>query len=130
MILRADGSVWSTPISFRGDMNPPMGIDRHFAQLIPNGATAVAAGSGYSLVLKQDYSLWAMGRNYHGQHGDGTMMRKTTFTYVKTIPGAKVVTAGGGHSIILTHQGSVLSTGRNTYGQLGDASTAYTTNFL
>ena len=126
MILKQDGSVWSTPIHLRGLAYG----DNRFAQVILSGATAVAAGTGFSMVLKQDGSFWAMGRNYHGQLGDGTRMRQDKFFFVQAIPGAKAIAAGASHSMVLTQEGSVSLAGSNKYGQLGDGSkVVYMTKF-
>ena len=35
------------------------------------GATAISAGGRHSLVLKQDFSVWATGDNGYGQLGNG-----------------------------------------------------------
>jgi hypothetical protein len=39
---------------------------------VSNNVTAVSGGSGHSLFLKSDGSLWGMGWNVIGQLGDGT----------------------------------------------------------
>jgi Regulator of chromosome condensation (RCC1) repeat len=39
---------------------------------VTGNVTAIAAGSEFSLFLKSDGSLWAMGRNIDGQLGNGT----------------------------------------------------------
>ena len=119
MILKQDGSVWSTGIILRG-LLPSRVVGKHFLQVIPRDAKAMAAGAAHSMVLKQDGSIWATGRNYLGQLGDGTNIRKHEFSLVHLIPGAKAVAAGGGHSMILTHDGLVWATGSNKYGQFGD----------
>ena len=86
--------MWSTPITLYG------GQSVYFAQVIPTGATAVAAGNGYSMVLRQDGSVWGMGRNAYGQLGDGTKDRKGMFSFVQVITDAKDVVAGGSHSMV------------------------------
>ena len=65
MVLKQDESVWITAFAARGVRN-------YFTKVIPSGETAVAAGFAFSMVLRQDGGIWAMGRNYKGQLGDGT----------------------------------------------------------
>ena len=121
IILRQDGSVWSTSISI---FTSSRGHGKLFERVISEGAIAIAAGPDFSMVIKRDGSLWGAGRNYRGQLGDGTVIKKTKFTYLRMIPGAKAVVVGGGHSMVLTRKGDVFITGWNKYGQLGDASPA------
>ena len=39
--------------------------------MISSGVKAVEGAHVFSMVLKQDGSVWATGNNDHGQHGDG-----------------------------------------------------------
>ena len=50
------------------------------------GAQAIAAGNAHSMVLKGDGSVWATGRNFYGQLGDGTTSNKRSFVKVFTGP--------------------------------------------
>ena len=128
MILKQDGSVWSTAINLLNEF-PVAAICKRFAQVISTGATEVAAGTGYSMIVKEDGSLWAMGRNSRGQLGTGTKDKKHSFVFVHSITGAKAVAAGSYHSMVLTEQGQVLVAGWNKYGQLGDDLTSFKTRF-
>ena len=74
------------------------------------------------MVLKQDDSVWATGRNTDGQLGDGSTTSRRSFVQVIS-NGAKALHAGDHHSIVLKQDGSVWATGKNTYGQLGDGTT-------
>ena len=125
MILKQDGSVWSTGISLRGS-GPSAGSSKFLVQVLPSGATAIAAGYFHSIALKEDGGVWAMGRNAKGQLGDGTAVGKAKFFFVQMIPGAKAVAAGGHHSMVLTQAGQVWATGWNQYGQLGHGATSTT----
>ena len=132
VILKTDGSVWSTPIALHGDLVSARGVSKYFAQLIAGGAQAVAAGASFSLMVKQDGTVWAMGRNSRGQLGDGTKVSKDTFAFVKMLAGAKDVAAGSFHSMVLTQEGDVWISGWNKYGQLGVGTIkkrAYSTRF-
>ena len=128
IIVDAYGSVWSTAIALRG-LEQSHSFTNHFVKVIPEGVMAAAAGIAFSIVVKQGGGVWAMGRNYKGQLGDGTRVRKGTFFFVQMIPGAKAVAAGGAHSMILTQGGRVWATGWNKYGQLGDGSTSDSIRF-
>ena len=46
------------------------------------GVQAIAAGSQYSMVLKEDGSVWATGGNAFGQLGDGTKEARSTYVQV------------------------------------------------
>ena len=121
MILRQDGSIWTTPILLRGVASRDVGY--HFLRTIPCGAKAASAGTGFSIVLMQDNSVWGTGMNSNGQLGDETKASKSAFFYVQTIIGAKNVAAGGYHSLVMTEEGDVWATGWNSFGQLGDGNT-------
>ncbi len=41
-----------------------------------HGATAVAAGAHHSYALRQDGTVWAWGRNYRAELGDGTKIQR------------------------------------------------------
>lgn len=80
-----------------------------------------AAGSNYTMILKNDGSLWACGRNNYGQLGDGTTTDQAT--PVKIMEEVATVTAGRSHTMIVKNDGSLWACGRNDYGQLGDGTT-------
>ena len=46
------------------------------------GAQAIAVGGYHSMVLKGDGTVWATGLNQHGELGDGTTSRKSSFVEV------------------------------------------------
>ena len=115
MILRQDGSVWSTAIRFRKKLALRAAAE-NFRQVISSGALALAAGHDTSIVLRQDGSVWATGQNQHGQLGDGTKTNRVQFFSVQMIAGAKSVAAGGSHALLITHEGRVWSTGWNKHG--------------
>ena len=55
----------------------------------------MGAGNGYSIVLKQDNSVWGVGRNFRGQLGDVNKDRRYTFGLTQFVLGAGSVAAGG-----------------------------------
>jgi alpha-tubulin suppressor-like RCC1 family protein len=78
LFLKSDGSLWATGGNLFGQLGdgtygayPTFSTNRP-EQIVSSGVTAIAAGLYYSLFLKSDGSLWAMGYNQFGQLGDGT----------------------------------------------------------
>ena len=106
MVVKQDGSVWSTGIETDSK-------NAGFVQVIPSGAAAAGVGTSYSIVLMKN--------------GDIMMNTNPTsvefYEYQQKISGIKTVSAGSGHSIILTDEGRVYISGWNKFGQLGDGTT-------
>ena len=86
LFLKNDGSLWAmghndygqlgngfyvTNIVFGQQRITGLGTNEP-EQLVASNVTAIAAGRAFSLFLKSDGSLWAMGYNNDGQLGDGT----------------------------------------------------------
>jgi alpha-tubulin suppressor-like RCC1 family protein len=69
-----------------------------------------------------DNSLWACGRNFYGQLGDGTTCQIET-SLVKIADGIKAICAGGTHTLVLKTDNSLWACGYNIDGQLGDGTT-------
>ena len=86
----------------------------------------IAAGGAYTLILRNDGTLWAIGNNANGQLGNGTITNSSTLVQVKGLNGTgyltdvKAIVAGVGHSLALKNDGTVWAWGINTDGQLGD----------
>ena len=83
MVLKQDGSVWTTGSNHFGQLgDAPETFSSEFVQVIAGGVQAVAAGNWHSMVVKSDGSLWAMGANRYGQLGDGSTRSKRKFVKV------------------------------------------------
>ena len=94
----------------------------------------LSLGSGHSLVLKHDGTVWAAGTNMFGHVGSDATSHSLSDELLEFAEvfagGAIAVAAGGGHSLMLKEDGSVWSVGVNIYGQLGDGSNADRQNFV
>jgi alpha-tubulin suppressor-like RCC1 family protein len=88
-------------------------------QIVASNVTAIAAGYDYSLFLKGDGSLWAMGYNMFGQLGDGTY-NSTNLPEQIVASNVTAIAAGNYHSLFLESDGSLWAMGYNFLGQLGD----------
>ncbi len=83
--------------------------------------TQVAAGGNYTVVLKNDGSLWAWGGNTYGQLGDETTTPKNSSVKINAADW-KQVAAGESHTLAIKTDGTLWAWGfNNPYGQLGDS---------
>ncbi|MBF0428411.1 MAG: chitobiase/beta-hexosaminidase C-terminal domain-containing protein, partial [Magnetococcales bacterium] len=91
---------------------------------------AIAAGGEHALFLKADGTVWAAGRNNHGQIGEVQSgmsqdeIKKGANIPVKvgTLSNIQAIAAGSGHSLALDDKGTVHAWGRNWNGQLCNSS--------
>ncbi len=79
----------------------------------------ISCGWNYTMIIRNDGSLWGTGYNYYGQFGNGTNVWYMT-TSIRNMDNVASVSAGGFHTMIIKTDGSLWATGRNDYGQLGD----------
>jgi len=83
------------------------------------GVRSVSAGCAHALALKTDGTVYAWGRNFNGQLGNGTTNRADVPIKVK-ISGVRAIAAGCTHSLALRNDGTVWAWGYNYFGQLGN----------
>jgi alpha-tubulin suppressor-like RCC1 family protein len=118
--VSGDTVVWD----WGQDVGDPTNTKRLSPVRLPlSGVTAVAAGYGYSLVLKNDSSVWAWGDNFFGTLGDGTTNPARKWdepVRVVALAGVTRITASSTHSLALKSDGTVRAWGANFNGQLGD----------
>lgn len=93
--------------------------------------TEIDAGTGHSVAVKADGSVWSWGRGMQGQLGNGSFLNRDLPVQVQTTArdnpalGAIVaIAAGGRHNLALDEVGAVWAWGRNVSGQLGDGGSA------
>jgi alpha-tubulin suppressor-like RCC1 family protein/subtilisin family serine protease len=128
LALKADGTVWAWGANGSGVLGDGTYTNRTAPVQVsgPNGVklsgvTDVAAGSGHSLAVKGDGTVWAWGTNYYGRLGDGTSTDRLTPVKVSGLSGVTDVWAGSYHSLALKADGTVWAWGWNGYGQVGSS---------
>ncbi len=108
LAVKADGTVWAWGTTSDGTNNlygqlgdgtntvrTSLGIPTQVAGI--SDAIAVGAGSGHSLALKKDGTVWAWGYNYYGQLGNGTdgqNSNKYVPTQVSGLTGVTLIDGG------------------------------------
>jgi alpha-tubulin suppressor-like RCC1 family protein len=130
LFLKSDGSLHAMGANFQHQLATAIGagsIANSPVQLLASGVTQVAAGAAYTLFLKSDGSLHAMGANWYGQLGDGTTTTRSSPVQVVSSSVTQIA-AGGNRSLFLKSDGSLWAMGGNGYGQLGDGTTTNRTS--
>ncbi len=74
---------------------------------VPAAAQTLAGGEGHTLILKPDGTVWATGRNTHGQLGDGSNTQRTSPVQVSALSDVVAVAAGQYHSLAVTSTGAL-----------------------
>ncbi len=136
LFIKNDGSLWGMGANGLGELgddapftNYPNTGTNQPEQIVASNVVAIAAGGEFSLFIKNDGSLWAMGADAYGQLGDGFFRTNAPYgtNQPEMIVGSNVVAiaAGEWHSLFLKSDGSLSAMGANSTvfgnnGQLGD----------
>ena len=133
IVLKKDGTLWGCGLNAHGQLGLEDITDRKiFTQVTTNidNIKEVYCGGSYTIILKNDGTLWGCGANGGGQLGLGDTTNRTTFTQITTnTDNIKEVYCGGNHTFILKNDNTLWGTGRNDFGHLGLKDTNYRTTF-
>ncbi len=133
MILKRDETLWAVGLNHKGQLGDGTTTGKKWpvqVMELPEGGSTrpmtnvkqVSSGGAYTMILKRDDTLWAVGLNNDGQLGDGKTADKLNPEQVM-IEVAQV-SAGISHTMVLLKNGELWAFGKNNKGQLGNGSTA------
>ncbi|MBU2600557.1 MAG: cell wall-binding repeat-containing protein [Actinobacteria bacterium] len=128
--LRSDGSVYGWGLNWYGEVGDGTG-GAESERLTPvrvGSATnwvMVAAGSGHSVGLRSDGSIWGWGINWYGQLGNGSNVDRSSPVQMGAGKDWVAVSAGESHTLGLKRDGTLWAWGRNFEGQLGDGTNTH-----
>lgn len=140
LALKEDGTVWGTGHNSHGQLSGtnPRTRAEQIRKSVPTRAGMpdeylenikdISAGSDFSMFLKEDGTVMALGLN-NGNLGDGTNLDRTEAVQVRSekdndyLENVLKISAGGNHTLAMKEEKIVLSWGQNNYGQLGDGTT-------
>ena len=132
LTIDRDGEIWSWGSNSYGQLgNGNSGWDAADSRprrikliFVENRVASVAAGSGHTLAIDVNGSLWAWGDNSYGQTGiDSTQL--SVDRPVNIMDGVVSVAAGGEHSLAIDEESNLWAWGANYNGQIGDGSTTH-----
>ena len=121
--LKTDGTVWTVGENGTyGQLGLSDIVNRSTFTSVPglNNVKAISNGFSASMVLKNDGTLWTVGRNTQGQLGLSDVSHRSIFTSVPGLNNVKRISNFGYfHMTILKNDGTVWGCGYNGNGQLG-----------
>ncbi len=124
LAIKNDGTVWTWGENLYGQLGNGNTTDSHVPVQVSglNGITTniVAVGAFHCLIVKDDGTVWAWGRNTYGNLGDGTTTHRSTPVQTTGITDVVGMAAGTNFSLLYKADGTFWGLGRNASGQLGD----------
>ena len=131
--IKADGTLWAWGWNAYGQLGDGTQVDKNEPAQIGSGTTwaSVAAGESHTVAIKEDAptgkrTLWAWGRNHHGQLGDGTTDDKHKPGQIGSDTDWNALAGGQFHTVAIKSDKSdqtLWAWGYNYFRQLGDGTT-------
>ena len=122
-ILKNDGTLWGCGQNNFGQLGLGDNYNRTtFTEITTNAydIKSVCCGYYYTLILKNDGTLWGCGNNSNGELGLGDNYDRTTFTEITTnTDDIRSVYCGANYTFILKNDGTLWGCGYNSFGSLG-----------
>jgi alpha-tubulin suppressor-like RCC1 family protein len=129
LAVRSDGTVTAWGLNDHGALGDGTTTDRSTpvqVRGLSGVITQVAAGEAFSLALRSDGTVWAWGRNDHGQLGRGTTSSgELVPARVSVLNRVTKISAGRDFALALRSDGIVFAWGADRFGQLGNGAPSY-----
>jgi alpha-tubulin suppressor-like RCC1 family protein len=126
LAVRANGTAWAWGYNFYGRLGDDTTTARSSPVSVIGGFTNwthISAGSGHSLGLRADGTLWAWGYNGSGRLGDGTTTsRRSPVSVVGGFTDWTQISAGYAHNLGVRADGTLWAWGGSGSGRLGTGS--------
>ncbi|MCH8902477.1 MAG: hypothetical protein IIA45_00960 [Bacteroidetes bacterium] len=122
LALQDDGTVWVWGWDQYGALGQGTNNKHKNYPIKVSGVSNIIdieGGQRSSLVIKNDGTLWAWGRNSYGQLGVGNNIDQWTPVKITALSNVVEVSSGWNHSMVLLKDKTVWSFGDNWWGQLG-----------
>lgn len=87
---------------------------------VPLSVTKISGGSGHTLGVKSNGTVWAWGTNYLGMLGTNNTSSSNIPVQTIVLTSVSAVAAGAQHSLALRTDRTVWAWGQNAHGQLGN----------
>jgi len=120
LVLANDGTVWGWGSCGSGQLDTTSTCSSSFAlpqKLNITRSSAISAGFGYSVILKDNGTVWTSGSNNLNQLGHAP---SASLAPVDNLSEIKIIAAGFYHALAIRNDGTVWAWGKGLSGQLGN----------
>ncbi|MBO4368380.1 MAG: hypothetical protein J5859_06675 [Clostridia bacterium] len=121
-LIKKDGSIWGAGSNKRGQLGLGEEVDQcaSWTEITTiSDVVSFALGEQFTLALKADGTVWAVGRNNRGQLGIGSE-EKAIYQWTQVAEDAKAVLAGVETAGMVKNDGTLWMWGLNDFGQVGN----------
>ena len=123
LAIDEEGNLWSWGVNSYGQLGDGTQSPKLIPVQITSSTKFTQISAGYndnSLAIDEEGNLWACGRNYEGQLGDGTKINKLSLVQITKGIKFKQLSIAPINSFAIDSEGNLWAWGNNYSGQVGD----------